>query len=144
KLQTYEFLRNDALDARNFFDFDGKNAIRRSQFGAKISGPISAQKSFFFVGYEGIRGRTEKNLYEAVPIETLCRCGTGPVAPLLSGSIRQGSELVPGASSISGCLSARRRARTTSEGNTWDARLAFQPFAVADEVSADLKPPKSS
>src|SRR2546430_5303989 len=50
----YEFLRNDALDARNFFD-KAKPPLRRNQFGASAGGPIIKNKTFFFADYEGIR-----------------------------------------------------------------------------------------
>src|SRR2546430_8655462 len=50
----YEFLRNDALDARNFFD-RAKPPLRRNQFGGSAGGPIIKNKTFFFADYEGIR-----------------------------------------------------------------------------------------
>ena len=50
----YEFLRNDALDARNFFD-KAKPPLRRNQFGASAGGPIIKNKTVFFADYEGIR-----------------------------------------------------------------------------------------
>src|SRR5487761_890498 len=51
---AYEFLRNNALDARNFFDA-GRPPFRRNQFGASIGGPIQKDKMFFFADYEGLR-----------------------------------------------------------------------------------------
>ncbi len=50
----WEFLRNDALDARNFFD-NGKSPYRQNQFGGTLGGPIVRNKTFFFVNYEGTR-----------------------------------------------------------------------------------------
>ncbi len=57
----YEFLRNDALDARNFFDVS-KSKLIRNQFGATISGPIlipklynGRDKTFFLVSWESQR-----------------------------------------------------------------------------------------
>ncbi|MGI8743921.1 MAG: TonB-dependent receptor domain-containing protein [Bryobacteraceae bacterium] len=52
---AFEFLRNSALDARNFFD--GKNipAFRRNQFGASIGGPIKKDSTFFFADFEALR-----------------------------------------------------------------------------------------
>ena len=54
---VYEFLRNSALDARNFFESaDAPKAdFKRNQFGAAIGGPIVKDRTFFFADYEGIR-----------------------------------------------------------------------------------------
>jgi len=57
----YEFLRNSALDARNFFDRQLRATdphippFRRNQFGASASGPIQRDKTFIFGNYEGFR-----------------------------------------------------------------------------------------
>jgi hypothetical protein len=54
---AYEFLRNSALDARNFFEdpTQPKAAFRRNQFGGTIGGPIVKDHTFFFADYEGNR-----------------------------------------------------------------------------------------
>ena len=52
---VYEFLRNSALDARNFFDGAKIPEFRRNQFGGSLGGPILKQRAFFFVDYEGLR-----------------------------------------------------------------------------------------
>jgi hypothetical protein len=52
---AYEFLRNSALDARNFFDGPQIPSFKRNQFGGSIGGPIIKEKTFFFFDYEGIR-----------------------------------------------------------------------------------------
>lgn len=51
---VFEFLRNDKLDARNFFD-NQKPAYRQNQFGFSAGGPIHRDKTFFFGNYEGLR-----------------------------------------------------------------------------------------
>jgi Carboxypeptidase regulatory-like domain/TonB dependent receptor/TonB-dependent Receptor Plug Domain len=52
---AFEFLRNSALDARNFFDGATVPPFRRNQFGGTVGGPIQKNKLFFFVNYEGLR-----------------------------------------------------------------------------------------
>ncbi|PYU35193.1 MAG: TonB-dependent receptor, partial [Acidobacteria bacterium] len=48
----FEFLRNNALDARNFFDAGSAPPFRRNQFGGSAGGPLRKNKSFLFVNYE--------------------------------------------------------------------------------------------
>jgi hypothetical protein len=54
---AYEFLRNSALDARNFFEdpTQPKASFKRNQFGGTVGGPIVKNRTFFFVDYEGNR-----------------------------------------------------------------------------------------
>ena len=54
---AYEFLRNSALDARNFFEdpTQPKAEFRRNQFGGTFGGPIVKNRTFFFADYEGNR-----------------------------------------------------------------------------------------
>src|SRR5437016_6189231 len=52
---AYEFLRNSALDARNFFDGAKVPPFKRNQFGASAGGPIKKDRTFIFGDYEGIR-----------------------------------------------------------------------------------------
>jgi hypothetical protein len=54
---VYEFLRNSALDARNFFEdpTTRKASFKRNQFGGALGGPIYKNRTFFFADYEGIR-----------------------------------------------------------------------------------------
>ncbi|MBB5061942.1 TonB-dependent receptor [Granulicella mallensis] len=53
---AYEFLRNDILDARDYFSTSGpKPEFRQNQFGGSIGGPIIRDKTFFFADFEGLR-----------------------------------------------------------------------------------------
>ena len=53
---AYEFLRNSALDARNFFDATSSPPpFKRNQFGGSVGLPIVKNSTFFFVDYEGVR-----------------------------------------------------------------------------------------
>jgi hypothetical protein len=51
---AYDYLRNDNLDARNFFE-SRKNEFRNNNFGGVLGGPIIKNRTFFFGGYEGQR-----------------------------------------------------------------------------------------
>ncbi len=51
----YEFLRNDKLDAANYFDHGVRGALKRNQFGGTIGAPIVRNKLFIFGDYEGNR-----------------------------------------------------------------------------------------
>jgi hypothetical protein len=52
---AYEFLRNSALDARNFFDPAVIPPFRRNQYGGSAGGPIQRDKTFVFGDYEGVK-----------------------------------------------------------------------------------------
>ena len=52
---VYEFLRNSALDARNFFDFGPIPQFQRNEFGGALGGPIRKDKTFLFGNFEGFR-----------------------------------------------------------------------------------------
>src|SRR3984957_10891110 len=52
---AYEFLRNSALDARNYFDPPTIAPFRRNQFGISAGGPIKKDKTFIFADYAGLR-----------------------------------------------------------------------------------------
>ncbi len=67
---AWEFLRNDKLDAANFFENSGgvpKGEFRQNQFGASIGGAIRRDKTFFFGDYEGTRIRQASPSINTVP-----------------------------------------------------------------------------
>lgn len=82
----FEYIRNDALDAANFFDniIGQKSKLRLNQYGGSIGGPIKKDKAFFFFSYEGYRLRGGINSIEAVPGSASRICapplGTGTIA----------------------------------------------------------------
>jgi carboxypeptidase family protein/TonB-dependent receptor-like protein len=64
---AYEFHRNDALDARNFFDGPDQPDFWRHQFGATLGGPLQTDRMFFFAGYEGLREKLGRTVPTFVP-----------------------------------------------------------------------------
>lgn len=63
---AFEFIRNSALDARNFFNAQ-KLPFQRNQFGGSIGGPIRKDRTFFFANYEGLRRREGTSTIFNVP-----------------------------------------------------------------------------
>ncbi|MDQ2920237.1 MAG: TonB-dependent receptor, partial [Acidobacteriota bacterium] len=63
---AFEYHRNSALDARNFFDA-GKPPFKRNQFGFSLGGRIIPNKLFFFGAYEGFRERLGITDFQSVP-----------------------------------------------------------------------------
>ena len=90
---AYEFHRNDALDARNYFDPAEKPDFRRNQFGFTLGGPVRRDRTFFFVGYEGLRESLGRTISTVVPNEAarggvLPAPGGGTVVVPVSPSVR--------------------------------------------------------
>ncbi len=86
---AWNFLRNDALDARRFFD-RSKAKLRYNQFGGTLGGPIRRNRLFFFGSYQGIRTRQEESATSAFPPTAAERAGDftasnpAPLDPLTS------------------------------------------------------------
>jgi len=75
----FEFLRNSALDARNFFDQSSAPPFRRNQFGGALGGPLKKDRLFLFGNYEGFRQRLAVSNVSVVP-DDQARLGRVPNA----------------------------------------------------------------
>jgi hypothetical protein len=65
---AFEFLRNSALDARNYFNTESRKSVfQNNNFGAAFGGPIVEDKTFFFAAYEGQRERVGSDFLLQVP-----------------------------------------------------------------------------
>jgi hypothetical protein len=80
----YEFLRNNVLDAPNFFDQGSAPPFRRNQFGGALGGPIRKDKTFFFVNYEGLRQSLHQTSVSFVPDLHSRATAVASVQPLLN------------------------------------------------------------
>ncbi|HEX6046795.1 MAG TPA: carboxypeptidase regulatory-like domain-containing protein [Pyrinomonadaceae bacterium] len=130
----FEYIRNDALDAANFFDnvIGQKAPLRLNQFGGSIGGPIINNKFFFFFSYEGYRLRAGVNSIEAVPgsVSRLC------AAPFGSGTINCNAtsvSLLPAFRSPDAAIIS-----TGSGTNLFDV-AQLQANSIVDENSTALR-----
>ena len=79
---AFEYLRNAAMDARNYFDYTYLRTGRRdpqyqrNNFGGSFGGPIKKDKTFFFAVYEGLREHKGIPTLNTVPGSWVsCGCG---------------------------------------------------------------------
>jgi len=96
----FEFIRNEALNARNLFAQPGPNPeFRRNQYGLTLGGPIQTDKTFFFVDWQGTRLRTGVTRLSVVPTlaqrqgvftQPIFDPASTPRTPFASGTIPAG------------------------------------------------------
>src|SRR5690348_12742120 len=66
---AYEFLRNNDLDSRNYFDVGSAPPFQRNQFGVSLGGPVAKDRAFFFMNYEGFRQNLHQTSVTFVPAD---------------------------------------------------------------------------
>lgn len=64
---VYEFLRNNALDARTWNEMPGTTHLVQNNFGGALGGPVYGKKTFFFGNYEGFRQTMAQTMIDTVP-----------------------------------------------------------------------------
>jgi len=95
---VYDFYRNSALDAKNFFNNSAQPLFHRNQFGVTVGGPIWKNKTYFFGYYEGLRSASPTTTQANVPTADMlqgnfsaqlgAQIGTDALGrPILTGSI---------------------------------------------------------
>lgn len=86
-LNAYEYFRDDALDATNFFvnrTSGSTSPLRHNQPGVNLGGPVLRNRLFFYAGYEGLRARTSDFASANVPTAHLRDRAAAALQPLLS------------------------------------------------------------
>lgn len=81
---VYEYLRNNVLDAPNYFDQGSAPPFRRNQFGASLGGPLKKDKAFLFGNYEGYRQSLHQTSAAFVPDLASRAAAVPSVQPLLN------------------------------------------------------------
>lgn len=80
---AYNFMRNDAFDARPFGTLDTLPPFTLNQFGINLGGPLVARRTFFFVNYEGLRQRQTQSFTRFVPSAAYRTGVTGALASVV-------------------------------------------------------------
>src|SRR5215831_4289586 len=128
---AFEFLRNDKLDSRNFFDRLGPNGLsklplRMNQFGGSVGGPIVKDKVFFFGSYEGYRLRNGVNIIESAPSEVAKSRAVPAVASVIDAFHAPQAFVLPGASSDTNFDIYQLQANNVVDENSAGIRLDFK------------------
>src|ERR1700689_2164112 len=104
---VYEFLRNSALDARNYFDYGSIPDFQRNVFGGSLGGPIKKDKTFLFGNYEGFRQNLGLSDLSLVPDATSRASAVASIQPLLAlWPVANGPEILTSSGAPSGIAEA--------------------------------------
>jgi len=104
---AYEFVRNSALDARNFFDHGDIPPFQRNVFGGSLGGPIRKDKTFLFGNYEGFRQNLGLSDVTLVPDAASRAHAVAGIQPLLDlWPVANGPELLTSLGAPSGIAEA--------------------------------------
>lgn len=132
---AYEFLRNSALDARNFFDHGNIPEFRRNVFGGSLGGPIRKDKTFLFANYEGFRQTLGLSNLTLVPDGASRASAVASIQPLLAlWPVANGPELLTSAGAPSGIAEAFSNPRQRIREDFGTARLD-QNFTDKDSLA---------
>lgn len=128
----YEFVRNSALDAANYFDAPGgPPPFQRNQFGASSGGAIREDKTFVFANYEGFRQDLNQTSVAFVPSLASRAAAVPSVQPLLN----LWPTPLPGAQDYNG-ISAYSSSPLQTIREDFGTLRVDQTFSSADSLSA--------
>ncbi len=107
---AFEFFRNNALDARNFFNdraTQPQNSFHNNQFGGSLGGPLMRDKTFLFVDYEGLREKGAESSTACVPtaqnIADATENNEDEVNPVIAQLLQQADRIWPQPTNSNDC-----------------------------------------
>ena len=142
---AYEFVRNSALDARNFFDQGSIPNFQRNVFGGSLGGPIKKDKIFVFGNYEGFRQNLGLSDVTLVPDNASRASAVASVQPLLAlWPVANGPEILSSTGAPSGIAKAfsnptqniREDFGTSRYDQTFSSQDSFAGVYTVDDSEA--------
>jgi hypothetical protein len=142
---AYEFVRNSALDARNFFDQGSIPDFQRNVFGGSLGGPIKKDKIFLFGNYEGFRQNLGLSDVTLVPDDASRANAVASIQPLLAlWPVANGPEILTSTGAPSGIAKAfsnpvqniREDFGTARYDQTFSIQDSFSGVYTADDSEA--------
>jgi hypothetical protein len=124
--EVYEFLANDILSARDFFDFDRQPSLRFNLFGFNLTGSFN-DRLYAFFNYEGIRASAGNTLFAAAPKLSLATHADAAVAGLIRSFRANGASIVDDASADSNFDIIQLEAKNHAELNSVSTRFDYEP-----------------
>ena len=132
---AYEFLRNSALDARNFFDGSRIPNFERNVFGGALGGPLKKDKTFLFANYEGFRQTLGLSDVTLVPDAASRAAAVASIKPLVAlWPVANGPELLTSTGAPSGIAEAFSNPVQRIREDFGTARLD-QTFSQTDSLA---------
>ena len=127
---AFEYFRNDALDANDWFANSrglSRPAIRQNDFGATLGGPVARNRAFFFLSYEGMRLRQPQVALTEVPSAASRASAPAQVRPLLNAfPVPNGADLGDGFAEF---------AASYSDPSRFDAASARLDYVATDNLT---------
>ncbi len=131
----FEFFRNDALDAKDYFNTGKKSPLRMNQFGGNFGGPLIKNKLFFFMNYEGDRTNiTNFNALYSVPSAYMRSL---PHDPRMDSVYAQLAPLPAGCTSIPAPASCAVAGFGDPANPAGGSELVYDPAALPDKLRED-------
>lgn len=128
----FEFLRNDALDSRSYFETGQKQPLKLNQFGGNFSGPMVRNRLFFFVNYEGDR----QHITSLNPLNhTLSAYARSLFVPSMQPVLAQMAPLPEGCTAIPAPASCAYP--NSDSGTPGGANMVYDPAALTTTLRED-------